>query len=229
MAAFKPVLMGLLFSALPVGAAFAQPQTPRQLTVTGYGEVTVLPDEAVVSAGVTTEAPDAQSALAKNNAKMGDIFATLARTGIPKADIRTSELALFPDYGTGASRKDRILSYRATNVVTVTVPERQDVGSVVDGLVKAGANRIDGVRFLVSKPAPFLARARAKAVDAAMRAAKTYARAAGVRLGPIQSIAAGSEQPPQPFVLRTMALAQTPVAPGLQKVEASLTISWALR
>jgi uncharacterized protein YggE len=183
----------------------------------------------MVSAGVTTDAPDAQRALAKNNAKMADIFSALAKAGIPKADIRTSELALFPDYGTEASRKDRILSYRTTNIVTVTVPERQDVGTVVDGLVKAGANRIDSVRFLVSKPAPFLARARARAVDAAMRAAKTYARAAGVRLGPIQSIEAGSEQQPQPLVLRTMALAQTPVTPGLQKVEASVTISWALQ
>ena len=225
----KPVLMGLLFSALPLGAAYAQPSPPRQLTVTGYGEVPAAPDEAMVSAGVTTEAPDAEGALAKNNAKMADIVATLAGAGIPKSDIRTSELALFPDYSAGTGQTDRILSYRTTNVVTVTVPEHQDVGTVVDGLVKAGANRINGVRFLISKPAPFLARARAKAVAAAMLAAKTYARAAGVRLGPIQSIVAGSEPQPHPLVLRTMSLVQTPVSPGLQKVEASVTISWSLQ
>ena len=229
MAALKPVLMGLFFSTLPLVAASAQNVAIRQMTVAGYATVQAQPDAAAVSAGVTTEAPNAADALAMDNAKMAHIFAMLAKAGIPRADIRTSQLALFPDYTTAMSAKGQILRYRASNSVTVTLPEPRNVGTVVDALVKAGANRIDGLRFWISNPAPFLAKARRKAVRAAIRAANTYAKAAGLRLGPIQSISASGEQQPQPVILRTMALAQTPIASGMQTVEASVTISWSLQ
>ena len=229
MSAVKPVLVGLLFSILPVTAALAKTAAIPQMTVTGYATVQAQPDTAAVSAGVTTQAPSATEALAKDNARMAAIFATLAKRGIPKADIRTSQIALFPDYGQARSRQEQTLTYRASNTVTVTLPELRNVGTVIDALVKAGANRIDGVRFWVSNPAPFLAQAQNKAVRTAIRTAKTYARAAGVRLGAIQSILAGSAQQPQPLILRSMALAQSPISSGTQTIEASVTISWSLQ
>ena len=229
MSAVKPVLVGLLFSILPVTAALAKTAAIPQMTVTGYATVQAQPDTAAVSAGVTTQAPSATEALAKDNARMAAIFATLAKRGIPKADIRTSQIALFPVYDPARNRQEQTLTYRASNTVTVTLPELRNVGTVVDALVKAGANRIDGVRFWVSNPAPLLAKAQNKAVQAAIRTAKTYAQAAGVHLGVIQSISAGSEQQPQPLILRSMALAQTPISSGTQTIEASVTISWFLQ
>ncbi|MDE2467100.1 MAG: SIMPL domain-containing protein [Alphaproteobacteria bacterium] len=229
MANAKPVLLGLILSILPVGTALAQAPRPGQITVTGSAEVRALPDQTQVSAGVTSEAPDPQSALAKNDARMAAVFAALAKAGIPRSAIHTSELSLFPQYGTAPNRNEQVQGYRASNTVTVTLPNTLHVGSVLDELVKAGANHIEGIRFMVSNPAPYLAKARTEAVRAALRAAQTYASAAGIRLGPIQSISAGIAQPPQPILMRSMAAAETPVAPEAQRVQASVTISWSIR
>ena len=52
------------------GPAFAQVETARTITVTGEGEVRGVPDQAQLSAGVTTVAVTANAALAENARKM---------------------------------------------------------------------------------------------------------------------------------------------------------------
>ena len=62
------------------------------------------------------------------------------------------------------------------------------LGAALDALVAAGANQMNGVNFAIQDTAPLLAEARAEAVADAKAKAETYAKAAGVSLGPILSI-----------------------------------------
>lgn len=68
----------------------------------------------------------------------------------------------------------------------------KSLGMVLDALVKAGSNTINGISFSIAEPTPLEDRARALAVADARRRAALYARAGGVKLGNIISI---SEQP----------------------------------
>lgn len=220
--------------ALSTGPAnAADTQLPRLLTVTGEGEAAAVPDEAQLSAGVVSESRTAAAALAANTEKMNAVFATLKKTGIPDKAIMTSGFDVSPQYPSYDSKAPRhITGYQVSNTVTVKVSDLAKLGTALDALVRSGANQVNGVSFAIRDPKPLLARAREEAVKDAMAKAETYAKAAGVTLGPILSISEGGGGTPRPVPMRVMALdasAPPPMAPGEQTVSASVTIAWEIR
>jgi len=71
--------------------------------------------------------------------------------------------------------------------------------------------------------------ARAAAVADARTRADTYAKAAGVSLGPVQSISEGSgSEPPRPMYRAMVMTADrsVPVAAGEQSVTADVSVVW---
>ncbi len=223
------VPIALLVPAAP--AAQADPAAPpRILTVTGTGEVKAAPDSAQLSTGVISQAPSAAAALAANARAMNAVFDTLKRAGIADKFIQTSDFSVSPQYANARpGAPQRIVAYQVSNTVTVTVDKLDRVGPTLDALVAAGANQIDGPNFSIADPGPVLAQARAAAVKDAIVRAQTYAAAAGVTLGPIDSISEGGDSAPQPMA-RAMTFAAkaapTPIAAGEDSVTAGVSITW---
>jgi hypothetical protein len=224
--------------ALAAPAVAADQAAPRTLSVSGIGEVKSAPDESNLSAGVTTQASTAAQALAANSHAMNAVFATLKRLGIPDRDIQTSDFSVQPQYQTckpGTSCPQRIIGYQVSNNVDVTVEDLDKTGAVLDALVSSGSNQIGGINFSIHDPKPLLRTARAAAVADAIDRAQTYAKAAGIILGPILSIDEGANQAPQPvYRNRMMAMAGMPAAPppvagGEESVSASVTITWQIQ
>src|SRR5580698_5780339 len=110
--------------ALPVHAEPASTQ-PRTITVSGEGEVKAVPDQAILSAGVVSQAVTADEALATNRRAMNAVFATLKRQGIPDRAIRTSEFSVQPQYGEQrqGNAPPHIVGYQVSNNVSVTVDD----------------------------------------------------------------------------------------------------------
>ncbi|HEY1708569.1 MAG TPA: SIMPL domain-containing protein [Rhizomicrobium sp.] len=224
----RAAAIALLFLARP---AFAE--EPRILTVSGHGEAAAVPDQAHLSAGVTTQARTAAAALAQNAAQMNAVFAALTKLGVPEKKIQTSNFSVSPQYPqSNNDAPPRIVGYQVANQVDVTLDDAKKLGPVLDALVGAGANQIDGVSFGFADPKGLAAKARADAVTDATERAQTYARAAGVSLGPIVSITEAGEGNPAPMpMMRAMeaTAARTPVVAGEQTVTATVTIVWELR
>ena len=221
--------LGIVLVILYAGLGSAAAQT-RTVTMTGTGEVRVAPDRAVISVGVEVEAATAEKALAANSARMREVMAALARLGVDEADIRTSDFALNPRFENRSNSGPlRVVGFTVSSNLTVRVVDLPRLGAVMDALVKAGANRINGVNFTVSDPAPHLARARTAAVADARRRAETYAAAAGVTLGPVLDIREGSAGP-SPRFARTEALAMdaVPIAEGRTAISAAVTLTFAI-
>ena len=99
----------------------------------------------------------------------------------------------------------------------------------LDALVTAGANQMNGIDFAIKDSAPLLAQARADAVNDARAKAETYAKAAGVSLGPILSISENGSQGPRP-VYMAMPMVRSakavPVAAGEESITAEVSIVW---
>ena len=219
-----------LLPALMVAGALSLPALaadPHTITMAGHGEVTAIPDTATVNAGVTTNAPTAAAALSANSARMSQVFDALKKLGIPDRKIQTTGFSVFPQYTNGDSNNPRRLAgYQVSNTVTVRLGDASRAGVLMDSLVSAGANQMNGTSFDLAEPAPLLERARTQAVADARTRAETYAKAAGVTLGPILSISEGPEAQPRPLY-RALALAPpAPVAPGEQSVVADVTVVW---
>lgn len=200
----------------------------RLLTLSGEGEVRAVPDQAQLSAGVVSEAGTAAAALADNTDKMNAVFATLKKMGIPGKSIQTTDFSVAPQYPPYNSSEERhITGYQVSNTVTVKLDDLKKLGPALDALVSAGANQVNSVSFAIADPKPLLARARAEAVKDATEKARAYAKAAGVTLGPVQSITEGGGNVVQPMLrLMAPAAAPVPVAAGEQTVSANVTISW---
>jgi uncharacterized protein len=225
------IFLGLaLACTLAVPALAADPHTmdARTLAMTGHGEVRSLPDMAQVTAGVATTAPTAAQALSANSARMKGVFAALEKLGVPQKNIQTTNFFVSPQYSNGDNNAPRRLTgYQVNNDVTARIEDVNKLGGALDALVAAGANQINGVSFSVQNDAPLLEKARAQAIADARARAETYARAAGVSLGPILSITeGGGDAPPRPMYRMAAMAAETRIAPGEQSITADVSVVW---
>ncbi len=226
-----------LFALLVAPCMAAGDTTPRTMTVSGQGEVKAVPDEAVLSAGVTTQARNAADALAANSRAMNAVFDALKRIGVPDKSIQTSDFSVSAQYQTDQHgvTTQKIFGYQVSNNVTVVVDDLTRLGSAIDALVSSGANSMGDIAFTIRDPKPLLTEARADAVKDALQRANTYASAAGVTLGPITSIGENGEEAPRPM-RRMMAMAEasaapapTPIAAGEESITAGVSLTFELR
>ena len=202
------------------------PKIPT-IQVTGMGSVQVKPDTASISIGVSTEDGNAQNAVSRNNAATAKVISELEAAAIEKKDLKTSNFSVYPQYRTEGSDKHAVVTYRASNTVTVTVLNLDKVGDILTKAVAAGSNQISGPNFAVSDPEKYLAEARKKAVENAIAKASVYANAAGLKLGSILSMveegAAAPIYAPRSASF-SAAAAPVPVEAGEESIQARILL-----
>ncbi|MBT0671257.1 SIMPL domain-containing protein [Novosphingobium profundi] len=232
--------------ALPAGA-HAQDAAPAAiapghtlLTISAQGTSNREPDMATFSAGVTTQGASASAALAENSRAMNAVFAALKRAGIADKDVQTSNLNVSPVYQNPARKPDgsydaserKITGYQVNNTVSVRQRKLDDFGKVIDALVSAGANEVNGPNFTLSQPDAAQDEARTAAIQAARQRADLYAKAAGMRVVRIVSIAeTGGYSPPMAMAPRKMMAAEAapaPVAAGELEITADVSVQFEL-
>jgi uncharacterized protein YggE len=123
--------------------------------------------------------------------------------------------------------------YRVSNQVVVLVRDLGNLGTVLDDLVSAGANQIQGLAFEVSKAETLKDDARKDAIANALRRAKLLATAAGAEVGQVLQISEETTpDTPVVFAAPRFAKAQAasvPVERGTSTLEARVTTTWALK
>ncbi len=224
-----PALMGILLAG---PAALADDtDTRRAITVSAAGQVAAEPDQARITSGVTTEAATAAQALARNSEVMKQVIAGLKQSGIEPEDIQTTSFDVSPRYTRPERGEAAVIDgYRVTNQVQVLVRDLDKLGAILDQLVSLGANTSSGLSFEVSKAETLRDDARKEAVANARRRAELYASAAGVELGEVLSIQEGGDFAPRPMPMaRAMKAEAVPIERGTEMLQASVTITWALK
>jgi uncharacterized protein YggE len=233
----KLVPIAVLAAAAVAVAAFAgvfQPSGARGsaadassggITVVGTGSATVIPDRADFAFGSVTQAGTAAAALASSSQAVARVVAALRNAGVARADIQTSEVSLSPRTNDNG---DAIVGYTAANTVTATMRKLAAAGAVIDAAVAAGANQVTGPSLLASDQDAAYRSALKAAVAEARVKAETLANASGLTLGGMTAIAEGGATP---MPLATFGAAKdsaTTIEPGTQKIEASVSVTFAL-
>jgi hypothetical protein len=224
-----------LLAATPAAAQVTEAPAigGTRLDVVATGEVNRVPDVVRINAGVMTQAPTATEAIRQNAAKMDSVRSALRRAGIAERDIQTSSINLSPNWRHMENRAPELIGYQANNQVSVRFRDIANAGRILDALVAAGANQIDGPMFMIDRPEEALDEARRDALTKARARADLYARALGMRVVRILSVseAGMGYMPPQPVMVRGMAAAQadTAIVPGEQTLNASLTVTFELQ
>lgn len=76
----------------------------------------------------------------------------------------------------------KIVGYQAANTVSIKQRKLGEFGKIIDALVKAGANRVNGPNFMLEDSASTVEEARAGAIADARKRAEFYAAAAGLKV-----------------------------------------------
>ncbi|CUA92069.1 SIMPL domain-containing protein [Pannonibacter indicus] len=232
--------LGLAAVSTALTPAFAQEaavKNERFITVQGSGSVSAVPDKATLSGGVTSDAETAADALASNSKALNAVLTALKDAGIEAKDIQTSNFSVQPRYGdytkSSPSGLPKIEGYQVSNTVSVRVNDLERLGPLLDTMVTAGANTINGINFEVTGANEKRDAAREAAVTDARRKAELFAKASGVKLGRVMSMSEGGDGGVRPmYRMATMAMeaapAPAPVMAGEETLYASVTIVYEL-
>jgi uncharacterized protein YggE len=206
-----------------------------QLVVVGHGKVLADPDQAAVELGVTKRAHTARTAQEQVNQTVQLIISALSDLKIEEKDIRTSRVQLHPVYNSGSRQNPatrEIVAYEATYSLSIQVSDLNQVGTVIDLALEAGANQLRGVRYELREESQFRQQALEKAIQDASAKAEVLAKAAGVQIVRIIEILEGvsAARPIEQRNVRMMAMAaesmqaDTAVLPGQLTVGAGVTL-----
>jgi uncharacterized protein len=214
---------------LPVQAA------ERTISIDGVGKVSAKPDTVELRVAVIGNAASAAVAMTTASRKAAAVLKKLAAHGIADKDIQTGSVSLNPVYQRAQNNQQqepKVIGYRAAIDNRVRLRAMDSLGKVIDDLLQAGADRLDGIHFLLADTDALMVEARKKAVKDALAKALQLSAAAGVELGQVISItdtAAGGPVPQQRMMAVSSARAGAPVMPGEISVMVRVHMVMAIR
>jgi uncharacterized protein len=227
----------LVLSAFPAAAQNVELELrPGEtlLQVDAVGKHPSRPDMMRFEAGIVSTGRTAREATEANAALAQRLVETLRAAGVEARDVRTTTLRLTPRL---ERRRDdveevepRILGYVARNALDVRVRDIRRGSAILDSLIAAGANEVNGPIFELGDDRAAIRSARTNAVAAAREEADAYAAALGMRVARVlrlgeRNVGASDEG----FITVTGSRLQgTPIEPGEIETQARVWIDYAL-
>lgn len=204
-------------------------------TVTGEGKSTVVPDIAVVNAGVQAQGASVKQVQQELNTKINAVTDRIKKLGIDSKDIQTTNYSVSPTYDYRLGNQ-KITGYQANTNITVKVRVMDKANDVIDAATQAGANQIGGVTFDVSDKTKAENEARTQAVAEAKRKAEIAAKTAGFSLGRVIDYSENPGGVPRPVPMYAKAdmaggaeSAPTQIEPGSSEMTVSVSLSYEIR
>lgn len=222
--------MGMgFFTSCVVRQTTAGVETPRTITVTGSGSVSVKPDLIYLKFLVRTTDWNVTKAVEKNATNTNNVLTALKNTGIADSDISTIDYAITQDNSNNYPGQ-----YTVKNTIAVVIRNIDIAGSVIDAAVKqnTGANGITQFRYAVSDDSSHLRQARTLAIQDAQDAASLLAGASGCKIANVQNINeynfTSSESAGNGVMLTAAKDGATQIQEGTITINSSVTITYTL-
>lgn len=196
------VILTVMMTAVAVQAQdkVIQPQ----ISVSGEGKVKVIPDEAVISIAVETKGEESAKVKKENDVAVDKVLKYLKSTKINQKDIKTERVSLYPSYDYNKKKN----YYMATQTISITLRDLSTYDVLMDELVKAGVNRVNGITFQSSEIEKLKSEARMMAVADAKKKAEDFASALGQKVGKAIVITDNSSPVYNPPIYRNMMMAE---------------------
>ena len=186
------------------------------ITVNGYGEVSVPPDEAALTFSADAVASTPRDAMAEVAEQARALIALLDELEIPATKRSTtgvlvSEAGEYDNQGRWQHR-----GFRAAERLTVAAgPEV--LGELIGGAVDRAQARVDGPRWLVASDNPAMKQALQAAAENARERAEAVAAGLGVRVGAVAE--AKEEAAAYPVARQASFAAMADTAPPIEAGE----------
>lgn len=195
------------------------------MTLMGNGQVTAVPDIAIIRLGVQTTGDNLTDAQAENARLSQAVLQSLRQLGI--TEIKTYQYTINQEFDfQDGNRIDR--GYSVRNIFEIESSALEQVGTVIDTAVYYGANVVDFMEFEVSNKDEYYLQALNLAVMDAYQKAKSIAESLDIMMNPIPTRITENSTPQSPpigFALREGATT-TPIESGSKQIEASVTVEF---
>ena len=201
-----------------------------ELAVVGEGKVDVVPDTIYVDLGISVmNVPTAESAQSKIDEVNNKIIAALKSLGVDAKDVKTSNYNITPAYSYFPEKENKISGYNGNATVNVKLKDAKLATSVIAKATEAGANQIQGTRFVVDEPEKYREEARNKAIENAKEQAQKLSKELGISLGKVVNIVESTNNQSYPAYERAMlggakTDAGPVLEPGTQTVTSTVTL-----
>ncbi len=230
-----PAVVAALMGLFPMLSSAQSPvQRKPFVRATGEGVVAGKPDQAKVNFAVVTESANAADAAAQNATRTKAVLDALRGMLGTNADIRTANYSLQPKYNFPRDGGTPVLNgFAAQNTVEVTLTDLALVGKLLDGGIKAGANRIDGLQMGLKDEQALRLQALRAAGARARAQAEAIAGGLNARIGAVLAAEeGGSVIPMSEMRVKGMSMAAaappTPIEAGSVEVRATVTVEYEL-
>jgi len=145
------LLLSLLYLSAPLKADDTAPNPPL-ISISGYGEVKVKPDEVKVSVGIQLRDQDVDMLSQLIDKRASDVIKILKDEGVKDQDIETSSVSIQPYYAStsssyGSTKPDY---YIGSKSITFTLTNISSYDTIMTQLFSAGINTVDSVIFQLS-------------------------------------------------------------------------------
>jgi len=207
------------------------------IQVSGYGELTLVPDLAILRLGIVSQEDSVAKAQAAASKAMNAVIAALKAQGVAEKDIKTQYFSISqrtkwdPD-----TYQEIVIGYEVRNMVSAKIRDMDKVGTIIDAAAEAGGDltRIEGVSFSVEKPSSYYTELREKAMADARAKAEQIAEFYGITLGKPTHVSEGSTPTPPIWDLyyyrggAAEGLAPTPISAGETELSLSIYVTYAI-
>lgn len=162
-----------------------------------------------------------------------DVGAALRARGVAPDDIRSAGLAVRADLAWRDGEGQKLVGYVASGSLSVRLRDLAGASAVISAAVGAAGDtvRLNNLQLVLSDDSAVRAQAREAAWQDALRSAGQYAALASGRLGRVLSVDESRPAPgPVPLAgLQRASSAEGPaIEPGVNRVEAAVTVRWEL-
>ena len=205
-------LLAIMFAVGEKKSWSHQANQGATITVSGEGEVTAIPDIAVISFTIRSVAKTVPESQKKAEDIMKPTNDGLAKLGVATKDIKTISYSVNPKYtyesqvyclSNCPSTKPKLEGYEVAETIQVKVRKIDDSGKVLALLGTNNITEISGPDFTVDDMDKVNSNAKALAITDAKVKAKATAKALGVELGRITGFSEGGNYP-QPMMYGAM-------------------------
>ncbi|WP_304523766.1 SIMPL domain-containing protein [Actinoplanes sp. DH11] len=219
-------------TAKPTAKAAAKPadHNRESVLVTGQGQVYGQPDTLTANFAVEAAAATVDAALEQATAAATRMRDSLARAGVPAADLQTTDVRV----SSTKDEKEKITGYTVNQGLTAKIRNLPKAGATMAAAIAAGgdAARLNGVSFAIEDDAALLAEARRKAFADARGKAELYAREARRTLDRVVMVNEGAPsyrpyEQDRAAAMLAMADFAIPIEPGRQQLSVTVTVEWA--
>ncbi len=223
------------------------------ITVSGTGEVFVVPDIAHFSGTISVDAKTMADAGKLATVQENKLIASLTEAGIAKNDIKTVSYNAYPKYENRSVAMPEIscyggncpvpvvnsviTGYTVTETISIKVRNLEKAGDIAKLLSDSNINSVNGPDFAIDKPEDAQNKTRGKAINNAKSEAQILARQLGIKLGKIVDfqVSGGNSVYPLAYSMKSMDNAESVAAPspelpaGQTNIKSTVSITYRIR